>query len=133
MGSGDGAELCEFIDLLIIYQITEVEKIIYKAKIGAFCDDYLAIPGKSKKENEKLKKFLIKVFRKYSLEIEIELNLTEVNYLELSMNLENGRYKPYCTSNAKTVYVNRNHCYYYRMKEIMSKHCISLVNRHHID
>ena len=50
MGSGDGAEICELIDLFIIYQITEVEKLIPKEKIGAFRDDYLAITGKSKRE-----------------------------------------------------------------------------------
>ena len=108
MGSGDGAEICELIDLFIIYQITEVEKLIPKEKIGAFRDDYLAITGKSKRENEKLKKDLIKLFRKYKLEIEIELNITTVDYLDVTMDLVNGHYKPYCKPNAKNVYVNRN-------------------------
>ena len=42
------------------------------------------------------------------MEIEIELNITTVDYLDVTMDLVNGHYKPYCKPNAKNVYVNRN-------------------------
>ena len=55
-----------------------------------------------------MKKALIKLFKKYGLDIEISLNLTEVNYLDVNLNLENGLYKPYFKTNDNLTYVHRS-------------------------
>ena len=107
MGSGDGAEVTELIDLFLMYQISQVEKIVPKENLGAFRDDYLLVTGKTRSDNERIKKALIKLFKKYGLDIEISLNLTEVNYLDVNLNIENGRYKPYLKTNENLKYVNR--------------------------
>ena len=64
MGSKDGAECCEVVDLFLIHQITEVEKILPKSDFGTFRDDYLGITGTNKASNERVKKQLIIVFKK---------------------------------------------------------------------
>ena len=105
MGSGDSAEITELIDLFLMYQISQVEKIVPKENLGAFRDDYLVVTGKNRRENERIKKALIKIFKRYGLDIEISLNLTKVNYLDVNLNLENGRYKPYFKTNDNLTYV----------------------------
>ena len=108
IGSGDGAEITELIDLFLLYQISQVEKIVPKEDLGAFRDDYLIVTGKNRRDNERIKKALIKLFKKYGLDIEISLNLTEVNYLDVNLNLENGRYNPYFKTNDNLTYVHRS-------------------------
>ena len=106
MGSKDGAECCEVVDLFLIHYITEVERIIPKEDFGTFRDDFLGIVGANRATNERTKKKLIKAFEKFGLKIIIEMNLTNINFLDVTMNLPNGSYKPYIKPNCNVRYVH---------------------------
>ena len=105
MGSKDGAECCEIVDLYLIHQITEVENILQKSDFGTLRDDYLGIAGANRASNERIKKKLIKVFEKFGLKIVIEMNKTKVNFLDVTMKLTDGPYKPFIKPNCNVRYV----------------------------
>ena len=60
-GSYDGAEACELCDLLILDKIVK-QSIIPKENITAYRDDFLALLGNDKNENERTRKKVIKRF-----------------------------------------------------------------------
>ena len=106
MGSKDGAEVCELVDLFLIHHITVVHKILPKSDFGTFRDDYIGITGNNKSTNERTKKKLIKVFQDFGLKITIEMNKTSINFLDVTMNLEDGSYKPFAKLNSHIRYVH---------------------------
>ena len=52
------------------------------------------------------RKKIIKIFKEIGFDIEIETNLKEVNFLDITFNLNNGTHKPDKKPNDKLMYVN---------------------------
>ena len=107
IGSRDGAECCEIVDLFLLHQLTDVEKLLPKENIAAYRDDFLGCVGMIKSENERLKKRITAVFKRWGLEIEIQMNTTQVDYLDATMDFANGTHKPYVKPSAKIKYVHK--------------------------
>lgn len=106
MGSKDVAECCEVVELFLIHYITEVERIISKEDIRTFRNDFLGIVGANRATNERTKKKLIKAFEKFGLEVIIEMNLINTNFLDVTVNMLNGSYKPYIKPNCNARYLH---------------------------
>ena len=67
-----------------------------KNSISLYCDDGLSVfKNKSGTQVEKIKKNFQKTFKDFGLEIVAESNLKIVNYLDVTLNLNNGSFKPY--------------------------------------
>ena len=93
MSAYDGAEVCELVGTFSLDKI--VEKYI-KNSIGFYRDDGLSVfKNKSGTQLERIKKNLQKTFKAFGLEIVAESNLRIVNYLDVTMNLNNCSFKPY--------------------------------------
>ena len=93
MGAYDGAEICELIGTYLLFLLG---KKIDNKNIGLYRDDGLAILKKlSGPQLERMKKEFQRIFREKGLEIVIECNKKIVDYLDVTLNLNNGRYKPY--------------------------------------
>ena len=60
------------------------------------------------KQESKIHKKIIRAFKLLELRIEIASNLKIVNFLDLTLNLENGTFKPFCKSNCTSTYINVN-------------------------
>ena len=104
MGAYDGAEVCELVDCFILSDLSSKYN---KKDIGLYRDDGLAIfKNISGPQSEKLKKEFQKAFKKYDLEIVIECNLKTVNYLDVTLDLNTGTYRPYNKPNSETNYVH---------------------------
>ena len=69
-------------------------------------DDGLGITTSSPRLQEKLKQNIIRIFAQQELKITIEINLTRVNYLDITMDLETGLYKPYRKPGDRPLYVS---------------------------
>ena len=69
-------------------------------------DDGLGITTSSPRLQEKLKQSIIRIFAQQELKITIEINLTRVNYLDITMDLETGLYKPYRKPGDRPLYVS---------------------------
>ena len=87
-----------------------LSKHINKNHIGLYSDDGLAIlkntggPEEAKKFKEKLQK----LFKEKDLDIIIECNLKITNYLNITLNLNNGSCHPYRKPNEETNYIHIN-------------------------
>ena len=93
MGAYDGAEVCELVGTFLLDKICEKYE---KNNIGLYRDDGLSVfKNKSGTQLERIKKNLQNTFKDFGLEIVAESNLKIVNYLDVTLNLNNGFFKPY--------------------------------------
>ena len=105
MGAYDGAEICELVGIFIQAQLSEKFE---KKDFGLYRDDGLAVFRKtSGPQAERIKKDFQKLFKENHLNITITCNLKIVNYLDITMNLNDGTYRPYRKPNDDITYI---HC-----------------------
>ena len=104
MGSYDGAEVCELIGIYIQSLLTNI---LSKDKMGLYRDDGLFILRKiNKQQADKIRKKIISIFKNINFKIEIVTNLIEVDFLDVTFNLENSTYRPYKKPNDKLIYID---------------------------
>ena len=104
MGAYDGAEVCELIGIFMLHKLSTQYK---KGDIGLYRDDGLAIlKNISGSESERMKKNIQSTFKENGLEIIIECNKKIVNFLDITINLNDGTYKPYHKPDNLIQYIN---------------------------
>ena len=92
MGAYDDAEICELVGTFLLENISQI---CNEGNIGLYWDDGLAVlRNKSDTELEIIKKKLQRLFKEYDLEIIAESNKKIVNYLEVTLNLKDGTFRP---------------------------------------
>ena len=98
MGSYDSAEVCELVGAFILSQL---DPMFGKNNVGLYRDDGLSIlkntPGPTA---DRLRKDLIKMFQTLGLRITIEVNRKTIDFLDITMNLASGTYRPYAKLNS---------------------------------
>ena len=83
-----------------------LNKHIKKNHIGLYRDDSLPIlKNTSSPEAEKLKKNFQKLFKEKDLDIIVQCNLKITNYFNITLNLDDGSYRPYRKPNKETNYI----------------------------
>ena len=105
MGSYDGAESCELVGAYLLHKIKE--KFGSTCDFGLYRDDGLGICKASPRQTELIKKDLCSIFSNYGLKITIEANKKTVNFLDVTLNLSNGKYMAYTKPGNIPLYVNR--------------------------
>ena len=55
---------------------------------------------------DKKRKTIIKIFKGIGFSIDIQTNLKEVDFLDVTLNLQNGTYRPYKKANDKLLYIH---------------------------
>ena len=94
--------LCEAVGNFLIYQLS---KNYNKKDIGLYRNDGLAIfKNVIGFKAEKIKKDMQKLFKDNHLNITIQYNLKIVNYLDVTFNLSNATYRPFCKTNNEIAY-----------------------------
>ena len=104
MGSYDGAESCELVGAFLLHTIKR--EFGDTCDFGLYRDDGLGISQASPKQTESIKKKLCDIFGKHGLRITIEANKKIVNFLDVTLNLSNGHYKPFSKPGNIPLYVN---------------------------
>ena len=105
MGSYDGAESCELVGAYLLHKIKE--------QFGSTCDfalhldDDLGISKASPRQTELIKKDLCSISSNHGLKITIEANKKTVNFLNVTLNLSNGKYMAYTKPRNIPLYLNR--------------------------
>ena len=85
MGSYDGAEVCELID---IFMLSLIGNIYNRNNIGLYRDEGFAVfKNTSSLQSEKIKKSFQKMFKNKGLDIITNCNMKIVNYLYVTLNL----------------------------------------------
>ena len=109
MGAYDGAECCELIGLFMLVKMKEQYP---QLNLGLYRDDGLGahrrIPGP---QLERIKKGVIKLFKSHGLSITITTSLKQVDFLDVTLDLQNETYKPYSKPNntPSYIHVSSNH------------------------
>ena len=104
MGAFDGAEICELVGCFILSTIPAKYN---KKDIGLYRDDGLAVlKNKSGPQCERIKKDFQKLFKKHDLDIIIQCNMKTVDYLDVTLDLNTGTYRPYHKPNNEINYVH---------------------------
>ena len=89
MGSFDGAEICEIVGL---YLLNKLSNLLGNENVGLYRDDGLAaINSCSGPVLDRTRKNIIALFKKEGLNITIETNLVETDYLDVNFNLVSNR------------------------------------------
>ena len=105
MGAPDGAEVCELVGLFLL---NEVNSNFPDLDYGLYRDDGLATHRRlGGRRLEEIRQGLHRLFKSHGLKITIEPpNLIIVNFLDVKMNLDSGRFCPYRKPNDTPKYVN---------------------------
>ena len=104
MGSYDGAEVCELVGSYILSILSNK----FGDAIGLYRDDGLAVFNQRQQEIEKIKKEIAKVFKEQQLKVIIKANMKQVDFLDVTFNLESGEYWPYNKPGNIPIYVHAN-------------------------
>ena len=102
MGSYDGAETCELVGCYLLSQLNEIPGV----EIGLYRDDGLAVLQQTPSATERIKKEICKIFRKCNLKITIEANKKVVNFLDVTLDLNTEKFKPYSKPSSTPLYVH---------------------------
>ena len=104
MGAYDGAEVAELTGLFLLNKVAEEFNDI---NFGLYRDDGLGVhkklPGPTA---TKMIKKITSLFKRYGLKITININLTIVDFLDITMNIMNKEFWPYRKPNSRIQYIN---------------------------
>ena len=103
MGSFDGAETCELVGL---YMLNLLKKL--NLNQGLYRDDALIACSLRPRQLEMKKKEICRIFNENKLSISIQANLKIVNFLDVTLDLNGGCFKPYVKPNNKIQYINKD-------------------------
>ena len=104
MGAYNRAEICELVGICLLSLFSENDN---KKDIDLYRDDGLAaFRNVSGPQSEKIKKNFQQIFRENDLEIVISCNMKIVNYLDVTLNLNDGTYRPYHKPNNEIMYIH---------------------------
>ena len=104
MGSYDGAQICELVGLLVLSQMKHIPD--FNPKL--YRDDGLGSTSAGIARQKEIREELIRIFSENSLKITCDINKTEVNFLDVTLNLDTEIFKPYIKPGDKPLYVNAN-------------------------
>ena len=99
MGSYDGTEICELVGL---YTLSILSKRYGKERIGLYRDDGLAVFKDITGRKE-----IANIFKELCQNITIDSNLKITNFLDITLNLNNGKHYPYRKPNDRPMYIHK--------------------------
>ena len=102
MGAFDSAEVSELVGLYLLSKLQNlgVDVCLYR-------DDGLAGSYLDPDKTEDVKKEICRIFDEYDLKVKIEANKKVIHYLDVTLSLDDGSYKPYSKPNSKPLYVHK--------------------------
>ena len=104
MGSYDVAEICELVGT---YMLNKLTSIVPKEDIGLYRDDGIMVVHEANGPKlDRLRKDIVKIFKDKQLNITIDTNLKITEFLDVTLDLDTGKYYPYKKPNDTTRYIN---------------------------
>ena len=106
MGSFDGCEVCEIVGLYIIDVVKTKHPYI---NFGLYRDDGLGAVNKmSKVQLKRIEKALHATFKTLGLTITCDTNMDIVNFLDVTLDMQNDTISPFRKENDTPLYINRD-------------------------
>ena len=107
MGAFDGAETTDIVGLYLLSQLQEIfENSHFQISHNLYRDDGLSWTNATARTTEKIKQKIADVFKKHGLSVSIVANSKQVDFLDVTLNLDTGTYKPFIKPGDKPLYVN---------------------------
>ena len=104
MGCFDGAKVRELVGT---YALSKVAHKISSSDVGLYHDDGLAVlRDVAGSEADQMRKTVCKIFNNLGLQLTIDTGMMVVNFLDVTLNLADGTYRPYRKPNDTPVYVH---------------------------
>ena len=104
MGAFDGAECCELIGIFMLH---EIKMKFPELNIGLYRDDGLgACRRRGGADLDRTRKGLTKLFKDHGLSITIATGLKQVDFLDVTLDLQEAKYKPFMKPNNTPTYIN---------------------------
>lgn len=104
MGSYDGAEVCELVGSFILSKLAQI---IVKDYAGLYRDDGLLIlKNINSRDTDVIRKKVVKCFKDLGFDIEITTKLKRVDFLDITLELDTGLYRPYKKPNDSLLYIH---------------------------
>ena len=101
MGSYDGAESTDLVGLFLLHQLKHLP-----VNCGLYRDDGLAVSSLTNRLTEKLWQQIKQIYEDNGLKVTAEVNKKVVHFLDITLNLNTGRYKPYMKPNTTLLYIS---------------------------
>ena len=106
MGAYDGAEVCELVGLFLLNRIQNDCK---ELELGLYRDDGLGITRDlPSQEAERLRQKLFNIFQSNNLKITVDCNMVQADFLDVTFNLQSGKFWPYRKPNSDPLYINKD-------------------------
>lgn len=106
MGAYDSAQIADLVGLYILYNLTNSNNIDIR-DIGLYRDDgLLVLKNCNGHKVDSIKKEITKKFRQMGFKIDIKANVKIVNFLDVTLNLNEKTYENYSKPNNTPLYVN---------------------------
>ncbi|GAB1604561.1 hypothetical protein Ahia01_000737600 [Argonauta hians] len=103
MGSDDSAQVT---DIVGIYILHEIQNRFPQLEGGAYRDDFLLVTNSTNRNYDRVKKELHHIFNTMNLKIEIQNEYRKINYLDVTLDLDNQTVEPYHKQNEMINYIN---------------------------
>ena len=105
MGAYDGADVCELEGIYLQFLLSKNYNV---RDFGLYRDDGLAVFNHINGQTaEKIKKDFQRTFKDNGLDLVITANMKVVNYLDVTLNLNDGTLKPYHKPTDKVCYIHK--------------------------
>ena len=102
MGSYDGAETCELVGCYLLSQLKQLPGI----EIGLYRDEGLAVLNQTSREIERAKKEICQIFARNKPKKSPLKQTSFVNFLDVTLDLNTGKFKPYTKPLSTALYVH---------------------------
>ena len=107
MGAFDGAETTDIVGLYLLSQLKEIsENSDFEISNNLYRDDGLSWTNATARTTEKIKQKIANVFKRNGLNVSIVANSKQVDFLDVTLNMDTGVFKPFIKPGDKPLYVN---------------------------
>ena len=104
MGAYDSAQVA---DLVGIYILDTLGRIVNSQQVGLYWDDGIVyIPDSNGPKTASIQKKIIRAFTLLGFRIQIASNFKIVDFLDVTLNLNNGTFKPFSKNDSASRYIN---------------------------
>ena len=106
MGGRDSAQVS---DITGLYILDCIGRVVGQEYVGLYRDDGLmVIPNSNGPKTNEIHKKIQKVFNYIGFKVDISSNIRSVDYLDVTLNLADGTYKPFSKNSKDPTYINVN-------------------------
>ena len=95
VGAWDGAEVSELCGIYILERLTNSEGPFEKSTVRLYRDDGLGVARGTDRTRNKIREQIEKIFHELGFKIETVINKIEVDFLDVKLNLETYKHRPY--------------------------------------